>query len=561
MSDLALVGVVVACLLASAWRPQWLAAMERGLLTLLRRPSASWPWLVGLGLVAFLGQLAVASLVGFPEPRLHDDFSQLLAADTFARGRLANPTHPLWRHFETFHVLVQPTYASKYPPAQGLVLALGARLGNPAFGVWLAGALFCVATAWALDGLVRRPWARLGGVLAACTLVIASPWSQQYSGGFVAATGGALLFGGAARLLRKARTRDGVALGAGLAILAASRPWEGLVVSIVALAPLGWQVVRAAERRRALARAAAAAALVVAAAGGWLGWYQWRVTGSPWTMPYRLYDERYATVPVFLWESPRTVEPSPHPVVASYFRDFEGNEWRRQHTLGGWARAAAEKTSRLWVFYFGTAGTIALAGLPWALQRRGPRWALAGLGALLLSQLVILPSRPHYVAPGACLVVLLVVEGWRQLRLWRRRAPTAAGANRFGSRLGARLATALVIALVAVMPLRARALRVDPFEWHLQRAMLQRRLERMPERQLVLVRYGLAHDPGAEWVYNDADLLGTRVLWARSMGIAKDCRLLAHERKREASLLDVVEDLTPPRLVPYPRAACAGLAD
>ncbi len=561
MSDLALVAVVVACLLAAAWRPGWLDAVERGLLTLLRRPRAGWPWLAGLGIVAFLGQLAVASLVGFPEPRLHDDFSQLLAADTFARGRLTNPTHPLWRHFETFHVLVQPTYASKYPPAQGLVLALGVRLGNPLFGVWLGGALFCVATAWALGGWLRQPWARLGGVLSACTLVVASPWSHQYSGGFVAATGGALLFGAAARLLRHARVRDGIVLGAGLAILAASRPWEGLVVAVVALAPVAWQMMRAEEQRLRFARAAAAAALVLVAAGGWLGWYQWRVTGSPWTMPYRVYDERYATVPVFLWESPRTVEPSPHPVVASYFRDFEGNEWRRQHTLGGWARAAAEKTSRLWVFYFGTAGTIALAGLPWALRRRGPRWALAGLGALLLSQLVILPSRPHYVAPGACLVILLVVEGWRQLRFWRRRPPLTAGANRFGSRLGARLATTLIIALVAVVPLRARALRVDRLDWHLHRAMLQRRLEQMSEPQLVLVRYGPAHDPGAEWVYNDADLFGTRVLWARSMSLEEDCRLLVHERKREASLLDVVEDLTTPRLTPYPRAACVGLAD
>src|SRR5262249_30181892 len=161
-----------------------------------------------------------------------DEYANLLAANTFAMGRLSNPTPPMSIHFDTLYELMRPTYMSVYPPGQGAMLALGKILfGHPWWVVYLSVGVMCGLLTWMLQAWLPPAWALLGGVLGALQFGLVHPWMNSYWGGSLAAIGGCLVIRALPRLKKDLHPSYSLAFAFGLMILASTRPFEGLVLS------------------------------------------------------------------------------------------------------------------------------------------------------------------------------------------------------------------------------------------------------------------------------------------------------------------------------------------
>ena len=534
----------------------WFGAAERALGGLARRRTLA---VLTVAATALVARLALLPIMPVPEPDLHDEFSHLLAADTFASGRLTNPTPPVWEPFESFHVILRPTYMAMYPPAQGVVLAVGAWLGHPWIGVLLSVAAAAAAVCWMLQGWLPPGWALLGGMLAVLRFGISGYWINSYMGGAVAATGGALILGALPRLKRNARPWDAALMGLGLVILANSRAYEGLVLSLPVGLALFAQL--ATKRRPApttrILRVFLPIVVMLAFAGLAMGYYFWRGTGNPFRMPYEVNRATYATAPIFLWQAPRPEPSYHHPVMKDFYHGFERRTYEDEvDTVSGFILAKVALIVPFFAFYFGAALLFPLVMFPRTLIDARVRFLIAAGAIVLFGLAVEVFFLPHYAAPLTALNLALVVQALRHLRAWRWDGQPA----------GIFLVRVLPVVCVSALALRLMApalglpltetkiwwMRLAPSERGLERARLLVNLEGTPGQHLVLVRYGPDHDPRSqiEWVYNSADLDHAKVIWAREMDRAKNAALVEHYRNRHIWLLE--PDRHPVQIQPYP---------
>ncbi|MBC8107917.1 MAG: hypothetical protein H7Z14_15115 [Anaerolineae bacterium] len=510
--------------------------------------TARYPRLSLAILTIFAAMLfAIPWMFGKVQPaNVHDEFSYLLAADTLRHGRLTNPTPPFWESFQTMHVLVTPTYMSKFPPAQGLMLAAGWVMGSPRVGAIASGALACAAVAWMLRSRMSWRWSLVGGLLAA--LVPATyEWTQSFWGGSVAMLGGALFCGAmlrADRLLivgkfaRREALKIGAIAGIGLAILANSRPFEGMLFAIILGTILLTRIIR---RHRfslgGLAPFFAGAMIMLAPVGAWMGYYNYRITGSPLRMPYELHAEQYMTAPVFWWQG--THQPQTDiPHIRAFHEQFEFREYNEQLSLGGFFANAYRKVSfilRMWLHPL--IGIVVLVGGAFALWRwRTARFALLVPLILLIVHMLCTPwLRAHYLAPVMPLWIMFVVYSIRGIG----KIPIRSRSLRF-SALG--VAVGLLIASAAFSIHNNILVAGLELSGNNARQTVLDAVNNVPGQHVVLVYYADGPQNPYEWVYNPADIPNAPVIFAHVRTPEQNTGLANHYSEHSFWLLTIMNE-------------------
>jgi hypothetical protein len=533
---------LAAGLLAQRWLEGPICSLESAIARFAARPVLPL-FLLFFAVLAI--RVSILPLLPIPVPGIHDEYSYLLMGDTFAHGRLTNPTHHMWPSFDTFHINWLPTYSSIYPPAQGLVLAIGELLGAPWIGVLLSAAAMCSAITWMLRAWMPPRWAFLGGSLTALKFGVASYWVNSYWGGAAAAIGGALLLGALPRIVRHPNVRNAIILGAGIAILANSRPYEGLLFCIP---PAIWFLWWLAGKTLPLAttksrtRVLTALLLVLIPTAAFIGYYNWRLTGDAFLLPHALRTRNYHSSALFLWQHPS----APLHYNNQQFEEFY-NGWERQnyhHTWSDVRRVSEEKLDRLGSTFFWWGALLLLPGLPFALSDKKMRLLVVTLTIGVLGVFAVVWSFPHYAAPFLCVVVALLVQSMRHTRLLRVA----------GWPLGRWLVRAAMLLLVVDTVALVAHRQCDPLHWTCQgdpsRAFIQTKLDRTPGKHLILVRYEPDnHNIHDEWVYNGAEIDSAKVLWARELDEKQNAALLAYFKDRQIWLVEPDSDNT--ELVPY----------
>lgn len=518
-----------------------LALARDPLLRAARRLAAKPAWsMLALGGLTVALRLALLAQAGPPIPSTADDNSYLLLADTLSHFRLANPTHPFFRFFETNFVLQQPSYSSIFPAGQGIALELGrAIFGHPWAGVVVSEALLCALCYWMLRGWVSAGWALVGGLLAVCELGPLTYWMNSYWGGAVSGIAGCLVFGALPRLCKSGGARDATLLGSGLGLELLTRPYESVfltgIVAITFLLPRWRQGFRKALPSAPLIIAAALPAIALTFA------QNKAVTGSWLTLPYITSRAQYGVPTTF------TFQPNPVPHRALSEEQQAGyeaqSEVHARESALSFGERLLDRAAECRFFVF-PALLAALPGLFIAFRHRRMILPAAAIVSMLAGAAFYPYFYPHYIAALACVFLLLTVAGLERIPRPAAFAVLAVALVHFAFWYGVHAGSADFREAFGPYETFDFLNHGDPEG----RQPILDRLHDSPGGQLVFVHY-LPFHPLREWITNVADIDHSKIVWALDLGPEKDRTLADYYPGRTVWLCE--PDASPPRLRPY----------
>ena len=470
-------------------------------------------------------------------PVVHDEASYLLQAETFAHFRWTMPSPPIPAFFEQFHVLVTPTFASKYPPGHALLLVPGVWLGLPGLVPLLLSGL-AAALLFILVRRVTNGWVALLTYLLWLSMSATLAFRPSY---FSENTTSALWLLGWWSLLEWRETGRERWLN----VLAACAGWMAITRPVTALAyalPVGIVVLRAVARTRAwrsLLQPTAIGVAIVAILPLWsaktIG--DWRHT------PYSLYSKIYFPydAPGFGLDTspPKRTLPSDMQALNLEFEPLHAEYtpahlpiafYERWRTLFVDAFSGARLPLSLFALialgflsasaWFAVGGSLCLA-ICYLSSAHPPSWDLY--------YLEIMPLFPFLTACGI----------WRTWLALGRRPETGERISLCTTTAAAVVAATLLSGILIAADSRD-VMRMRPGQdaRHSFQATFAAKVARLAgPRTIVFIRYAPTHQPNFSLIANASDLANARTWLVYDRG-AENAELIARAPDRVPYLFD-----------------------
>jgi hypothetical protein len=264
--------------------------------------------------------------------------------------------------------------------------------------------------------------------------------------------------------------------------------------------------------------------------------YNLAVTGTFLRMPYQEYVAQYDSAPMFVFQKPAPPIAYRHEDFRMLYMDSHFRMHESQQNLIGWLRGRPISTISPLSFFVGPVA-FAMLWLPAALKRKPVKIAfISGLFLMLIHQSVI-ATVPHYIAPGACLIVLVITACMRELSVIR-----------FGD---CNIGRSCILYLMILLPicLAVVAKKRDHLMLSHNRGMIQQKLEATDGQHLVIVGSKPWSVNTFGWISNHPDIDRSKVIWAYDMGTAMNKELLDYFRDRKVWSVNTQSPL--PALIDY----------
>ena len=160
-----------------------------------------------------------------------------------------------------------------------------------------------------------------------------------------------------------------------------------------------------------------------------MGFYNWRLTGHALLFPHTLNVRTYHSAPMFLFQSLRSRRYTTT-INSSRIFTTDGSARSIDHSWESVKCLTWLKSVRFFSAFAWWGMLLALPGLWFALRDRECDCRVSPSHWSRSATYAVVWSNAHYAAPVTCVVILLIMQSLRHLRLMKWKAGTGAQSSR-----------------------------------------------------------------------------------------------------------------------------------